>query len=107
MAGYYLLGLKEETNITIIDYLVWFLVYSLYSDCIILSFGNLVSFLIEYIHQKNLPARFNLHINALLIRSIHWLNFTRKNLALYGCAEALCYGLIDRWKYNTQEKEKV
>jgi hypothetical protein len=85
-------------------FLGWFIIYIMYVGTIVLLFGNLVSFVVEYLSKNYFSLYILLHgvFGGLALG----IPFKNMEAALVGIGSALLYGCIDRWLYKRTEKYK-
>ncbi|RDI45534.1 hypothetical protein [Falsibacillus pallidus] len=90
------------------NYLIfWTMTFGSYMGAIILTYGNLVSFFIEWLQGK---WHWINHLVYILLHGVfglaNGLLFESWMLGCEGAAAAIIYALIDRWVYFRQRKEK-
>jgi len=85
----------------------WFFIYFIYIGLIILIYGNFVSVMIESLQRKWFQHYDWLYILILGFFGLtNGLLFQERTLALLGMIAAIVYGLIDKWLYKRELKNK-
>ncbi|MFF2755875.1 hypothetical protein ACFVR1_19460 [Psychrobacillus sp. NPDC058041] len=89
------------------EFIGWFFIYFMAIGVIILIYGNLVSIGVDYLQRKWFPQNDWLHVLILGVFGLaNGLFFQEETLAYYGMLAALFYGVIDKWLYKRNSKNK-
>lgn len=89
------------------QFIGWFFVYFMYSGAVIVTYGNLVSIVMEAFQKKWFPHKDWLYVLILGVFGLaNGFIFQSKGFALLGMVAAILYGIIDKWLAHRRAKSK-